>query len=237
MSEDAPEDFEALWSRIKQEITGIQLLWEAVEQVYFRQPLHNGMEHLAVDTPLLYRLMHTAMMESLLIRMSRLMDPAATGKHQNLSLIRLAERIFEKRKSKVNHPESEKAKSLDSELRKQWDGSGLKIIRDKYLSHNDLACSMAGEHTLIIPLSSADIEVMRTLATALREFRCAVGQEISGVPYLDEFVSLQVRREIGALNRRLLLSECFYKLLPDHAFLQDALCKIESGSLEGDEPC
>lgn len=237
MNEVAPEDFEAQWSRIKQEITGIQLLWEAVEQMYLKQPLHNGVEHLAADTPLLYRLIHTAMMESLLMRMSRLMDPAATGNHQNLSLARLAEKMFERCNCGGNQSESEKAKSLDGELRKQWDDSGLKIIRDKYLSHNDLARSIVGEHKLTIPLSSEDVEVMQTLATALREFRRAVGQEILGVSYLDESVSLQVCREIGVLNRSLLAGECFYKLLPDHVFLQDALCKIETGSLEGDAPC
>lgn len=211
---------DVLWPRIKQEITGIQLLLETVEQMYLRSPRQRGIEQLAVDTPLLYGWMQTAMMESLLMRMSRLMDPASTGKRHNLSLARLVGCINE----------------LDAdicELRQQWDASGLKIIRDKYLSHNDLVRFMDEPHTLNIPLSGADILSIKSLADGLRAFRRAANLKISGVDYVDGQLDLKVQREVDLLSRSLLVGEAFYELLPGHDCLQEALTQIEHSGLKG----
>lgn len=224
----ASETADVLWPRIKQEITGIQLLWETVEQMYFRAPRHRGIALLGADTPLLYGLMQTAMMESLLMRMSRLMDPAATGRGQgakpNLSLARLGD-CFQKLDSDV------------CELRQQWDASGLKAIRDKYLSHNDLARTGTEPHSLNIPLLAADVSAMKSLAEGLRAFRRAAQHKMGGAAYLDGSLDLQVQREIDVLSRSLLAGEAFYELLPDHACLQDALQGIEQIDSDKEPPC
>lgn len=214
---DAPE---VLWPRIKQEITGIQLLLDAVEHMYFRSPRQRGMEQLAADTPLLYGLMQTAMMESLLMRMARLMDPASTGKRQNLSLARLGDG-------------TPKLDADVCELRQQWDASGLKIIRDKYLSHNDLARAGTEPHSLNIPLSAADVSAMKSLADGLRTFRRAANLKIGGADYVDGLLDLNVQREIDLLSRSLLAGEAFYELLPEHACLQEALAQIEHSDPKG----
>ncbi len=209
-----------LWQGIKQEITGIQVLLETVEQMYFRSPRQRGMDLLAADAPLLFVTAQTAMMESLLMRMSRLMDPASTGKRHNVSLNRLAgcSPILE---------------ADICELRQQWDASGLKTIRDKYLSHNDLERSMAEAHTLNIPLSDADVSAMQSLANGLRVFRCAANLKISGAAYLDQHLDLCVQREVACLSRSLLAGEAFYKLLPGHPGLQEVLAQIEHQDPKG----
>lgn len=222
---DAPD---VLWPRIKQEITGIQLLLEAVEQLYFRSLLQRGMEQLAADTPLLYGLMQTAMMESLLMRMARLMDPAVTGRGKgaipNLSLARLGDG-------------TPKLDADVCELRQQWVASGLKIIRDKYLSHNDLARAGTEPHSLNIPLSAADVSVMKSLADGLRAFRRAANLKIGGADYVDGLLDLNVQREIDLLSRSLLAGEAFYEFLPEHACLQEALAQIEHGDPKGARAC
>lgn len=208
-----------IWAVISKEITGIQLLWEAVEQMYFKAQPAQGIAALERDTPLLFRLMQTAMMESLLTRMSRLMDPAVSGRgageKPNVGLARLAEADA----SLVGEVGS---------VRSVWDASALRLIRDKYLSHNDLARATTQAHTLNIPLSSPDIDAMRALTSALRDFRRDVHQKLNGSVYLDQSVSAQMVCEIDALNRSLIAGDCFYKLLPDHACLQDALAVVES---------
>ena len=80
MSTQAAPSTPDIWAVISKEITGIQLLWEAVEQMYFKAPPARGIAALESETPLLFRLMQTVLMESLLMRMSRLMDPAASGR-------------------------------------------------------------------------------------------------------------------------------------------------------------
>lgn len=201
-----------LWDILKKEITGIQLLWETVECLYFEEK-GLGISTLAKDVPLLYRLMQTAVMESLVMRMSRLMDPAASGggtEKANLSLRRLAEAC------------SDTAQDVQV-VWDIWNASNLKHVRNKYLSHNGLTRSLSESHTLNIPLDEADVVAMRELASGLREFRRNVHDRLNpGVAYLDESVGLHVQHETEVLNRSLLGSELFFRLLPEHEALQRA---------------
>ena len=70
--------FMELWNIVKKEITGIQLLWETVNGLYF-QPRGKGLATLGQEVPTLFRLTQTVLMESLQMRVSRLMDPANSG--------------------------------------------------------------------------------------------------------------------------------------------------------------
>lgn len=214
-----------LWTLISKEITGIQLLWEAVEQIYFKQPPAKGVALLESETPLLYRLMQTVFMESILMRMSRLMDPAQTGKFENLSLKKLT----------ATDPS---LGSYENLLRQVWDQSDLKHVRDKYLSHNDLANATIQGYTLNIPLSSEHIEAMQSLATGLRSFRLGVHQKLTGVAYVDDSASLQVSREVETLDRSLTAGAWFFGLPPDHPCLQEALAAMVNGKpdIQAKEP-
>ena len=223
MNTQAAPSISNIWAVISKEITGIQLLWEAVEGMYFKQPSRKGLASLDKDAPLLFRLMQTAMMESLLMRMSRLMDPPTTMGKSNLSLDQLtrADQQFDQ---------------AASDLRKAWDRSTLKDIRNKYLSHNDLARSLNEEHTLSIPLSSDDVEAMRGLAVAWRSFRRVVSLKVSGAAYLDETLDGQMSHELDVLNRTMLAGDYFYRLLPEHAFLQEAFAVIEADAAQRMNP-
>ena len=202
-----------LWALTKKEIAGIQLLWETVNGLYFKAN-GKGWQALQADTPTVTHVMQTALMESLLMRVSRLMDPATTGRGQgqmiNLSLKRLVEAD---QNIGVN----------ESAIRVIWDGSGLKAVRDKYLSHNDLNRSMTVDHTLNIPLGSADIEALGQLAEGLRTLRREVSLKLGGVAYVDQGLDAMVQRDIETLGKTLLGGDLFFKLLPEHEFLQRAL--------------
>ena len=182
-----------LWDVINGEITGIQLLWEAVDCLYFKSP-DKGFATLETDTPLLFGLTQTAMMESLLMRIARLMDPAISGKGQgsrpNLSLSQLVSLC------PALAPQ-------ERSVRKLWDDSSLKRIRDKYLSHNDLAEIQKAGHKLSIPLQTEDIEALRALASDLRALRRSAPHQLNNGAYLDESLDLQIQREIGTLGNLL----------------------------------
>ena len=198
-----------LWDVIKKEITGIQLLWETVNGMYFK-PLGRDWQALQTDVPLLIHLTQTALMESLLMRVSRMLDPAATGKNTNLSLKQLVAADA----------------SIDADekvIRAIWDGSGLVDVRNKYLSHNDLTQSLSTAHTLNIPLEPLDIGALEALADGMRALRRNVNQKLGGMAYLDQGLDAQIRREIETLGKVLLGGEQFFKLLPDHACLQQAI--------------
>ncbi len=206
-----------LWAVIKKEITGIQLLWETVNGLYFR-PQGKDWQALQTDVPLLIRLTQTALMESLLMRVSRLMDPATgrgPGQMTNLSLKRLVKA----------DPTLDKDEAA---IRVTWNGAGLKTVRDKYLSHNDLTRSMGTDHTLNIPLEPTDIEALRQLAEALRTLRRNVNPKLGAGAYVDQALDSQVKREIEVLGERLLGGKRFFELLPDHPVLQSALLVFEA---------
>lgn len=202
-----------LWAVLIKEIVGIQVLWETVERVHL-DPEGQALSALAEDTPLLYRLIQTALMESILVRLSRLMDPANSGRKDgdrpNLSLQRLV---------------ALEPGVTDDEIvvRSLWNGCNLKTLRDKYLSHNDLTRSLTEPHTLNIPLEPADIEAMRELVASLRHFRREVHRRLNdGVAYLDESARVEVQCDVDTLNRSLLAAQLFFGLLPHHEILQQA---------------
>lgn len=201
-----------LWNRIKKEITGIQLLWEVVNGLYF-QPGHASLTGLPSNAPLVFPLIQTALVESLLMRMSRLMDPPVSGKGDgrklNLSLKRLVDTT----------PYIAKA---ENQLRGIWDGAGLKDVRDKYLSHNDLHRALTVDHTINIPLQAADIEALQALASGLREFRRSINHKLADAPYLDHSLDFQVSTELKVLGNMMQAGELFFKLLPDQDVLQHA---------------
>lgn len=203
-----------LWAVIKKEITGIQLLWETVNGLYI-QPRGEGWRALQTDAPLLVHLTQTAIMESLLMRVSRLMDPDTTGKLTNLSLKQLVI-------ADVSTDADEKA------LRTVWERSGLVDVRNKYLSHNDLDRLMTVDQTLNIPLESADIEALRQLAEGLRTLRRNVNLKLGAGAYVDQALDLQVKREIEVLEKTILGGIRFFELLPEHPVLQQALVALEA---------
>lgn len=217
-----------IWTVIKKEITGIQLLWETVNGLYF-QPQGTEWRTLEADVPLLFHLTQTALMESLLMRVSRMLDPAATGKLKNLSLKQLVA-------ADANIDADEKA------IRAIWDSSGLAGIRNKYLSHNDLERSLTEKHTLMteehalmtkghalnIPLSFENINALKALAEGLRELRRNVTQKLSQCAYVDQLLDAQSLRDIEVLGKSLLGGRLFFELLPDQPVLQQAFSSAEA---------
>jgi hypothetical protein len=201
-----------LWVVLKKEITAIQLLWSAIDELYIKPP-GNGLKTLQSFMPELFGMMQTAFMESLLLRVSRLMDPAKTGRgtnsYFNLSLQRLVSLDV-------------CAKEDEILIRTMWDASGLRSIRDKYLSHNDLNWSMTEDHTLTIPLNEEDIIEMRKLAEGLREFRRSVNQKLTGLPYVDQNLDSLIQCQVNGLNTALLAGDTFFNLLPRHEQIQQA---------------
>lgn len=214
--EPAPTTQE-LWTLINKEATGILLVWELVDGLYFK-PGRKGLAALSQDSPLFLRLVQTVLMESLLMRVSRLMDPANSGRREgdrpNLSLRRLSESD-----SRLSEPEKA--------VLKIWNTSGMKTVRDKYLSHNDLVRSLSEPHTLNIPLEAADIEALRALAKGLRELRRIDHHQLTGTAYLDESLDVQVQRDLCVLDHSLLGGDLFFDLLPDCEILQRAWQEAE----------
>jgi len=204
-----------LWGLIKKEITGIQLVWEMVNRLYF-QPLGKGWSSQGQDAPLLFGLTQTIYIESLLIRVARLMDRASSdnkGQQRNLSWKRLI------------NLESSIGTEVES-VREIWESSALKRIRDKYLSHNDLGRLMTEEHSLNIPLKTADIKVLRQLVEGLLESLQTVNSKLTGASYVHEGLSIQVQFEVNQLENTLLGGRLFFSLLPEYECLQQAWSEV-----------
>lgn len=204
---------EKVWSLVKKEIAGIQVIWEAANDLFF-QPQGEGWRSFRLDTPLLFGLTQTVYIESLVMRVARLMDSSSRGKQQNLSLARMS----------LLAPELATDEATVCGI---WDGSGLIQIRNKYLSHNDLTRQLAVDHTVNIPLAPSEIGALRELVEALLAFQQAANLKLQGARYLHEGLSIRVQAEVQVLSKRLLGGEQFFKLLPEHECLQLALAEVE----------
>lgn len=188
---------EILWPRIKQELAGIQLMWGSLDGLFFSANDKPGLSWLHAEVALLSGLMQTSMMESLLMRIARLMDPAASGKGhrggENLSLRALAKA----------HPSLiDQVKTLTS----IWDDSNLKRLRDKYLSHNDLQRSHFEQPTINMPMTAADVAGLSGLVDSLLEFRKAANHVTVGAAYLDGALTLHLDRQVDTLDRMLTIA-------------------------------
>lgn len=193
---------ENLLAIINKEIIGIQLLWEALDGLFFKLS-GEGLAALESNAPLFFRLIQTALMESLLMRVSRLMDPKVDGKSENLCLATLVDKV-------PAIADDVKA------VQKIWKDSELKMARNKYLSHNDLVRSLKEEHTLNIPLEPADIAVLGTLVDHLRKLRKCANLKLTNTAYIDQHLDAKVRYELDVMDKLLVGGEQFFKLLPDH---------------------
>lgn len=200
-TETTPPTAAELWVVIKKEITGIQLLWETVNGLYFQQ---QGQEWRALrdDTPLLIHWTQTALMESLLMRVFRLLDKPKTMGRTNLSLKQLV-------------IADASIASDELAIHTIWEGSGLKVVRHRYLSHNDLHRAFTEEHTLNIPLEPTDIEALRQLVEGLRKLRRDVNPKLGAGPYVDQIEDLKIQNEIELLGRVIAAGNQFFKELPD----------------------
>jgi hypothetical protein len=199
-----------LWVVLEKEITGILLQWIAIDELCVKLP-GNGLKTLRSDVPQLYGMMQSAFMESLLMRVSRLMDPDRTGKSTNLSLEQLVSRdacISEDEKS----------------IRTVWNASGLKTVRDKYLGHNDLNRLMTEDHLLTIPLTEENISELGKLVEGLRNFRRRVNLKLIDADCVDQKTETMIRVQIEWLNNSLLGGKVFFDLLKscDYEHIQQA---------------
>jgi hypothetical protein len=161
---------EEVWSLVKKEIAGIQVIWEAANDLFF-QPQGEGWRSFGLDTPLLFGLTQTVYIESLVMRIARLMDPSSSGRsgeRQNLSLARMFSLAPE-------------LATGEGTIRSLWDGSGLSQIRNKYLSHNDLTRQLAVDNTVNIPLAAGEIGALKELVEALLAFQQAANLQATCV--------------------------------------------------------
>jgi hypothetical protein len=156
--------------------------------------------------------------EALLIRVARLLDPAESGrgteKRSNLSLKRLKELA----------PQIE---SHVSTVQGMWDGSALKHLRNRYLSHNDLESLQTSEHTFNLPLQAADIDLLGNLVKAVMKLCRTVNPVLTDADYSARSLSTTMEANLRVLNNTLQGGELFFELLPKHEFLKEALCKAD----------
>lgn len=204
-----------LWELIKKEITGIQLLWETMSGLY----LDDGSDQWRVideSAPVFFRLTLSAYMESLLTRISRLMDPARDGKdRENLTLARIATLV----------PAC--APSV-TKLRGSWSDSSLVPLRNKYLSHNDLTRIQSEPHALNMLLSGEDIARIRDLVSGLVDLRAAINMQLGLGPSLDAAIRKRAEFERRVLCRTLAGSRLFFELLPESDVLQHAWHEVDT---------
>jgi hypothetical protein len=201
-----------IWSMLKMEIAGIQLLWEVIEGLT-SDNLHSQ-KIMAENAPCFWGLTTAIYLESLISRVSRLMDPPATGSHKNISLARLAtlDKNFE-------------AEVL--RFRSDWESSALDELRNKLLAHNDYDRFTTSSHTVNLPITSEDLASLGAFVNRLLSLRNSINKSLGGASVLNAPVApLDCKPE--TVFRLLSAGNLFFNLLPENEQLQRAYIHLNA---------
>lgn len=118
---------------VEQEVDWLQLKWSVFRDLFDRGP--ERLEMLNTVAPNFFHIVHRFLFEDAMLHLCRLTDPPKTGRYENLTMMRLSERVSDViLKASVmagaDHVQKE------CEFARRW--------RDKRLAHTDLKVFRAG---------------------------------------------------------------------------------------------
>jgi len=172
-----PDSNQEIHDAIKQEMNAVWAYIHAYSEL-FEHPDQRRMELLEETAPSFFALVQTALIECVLIRMARLMDPQESGRNnanQNLSF----DRLFS---SCTDASDLAEAAVQFAEVCRDWQGikyRQLKEYRNKVQAHNDFPTIKGAPSLINTKLDLDDVKLIKelfcdlwkVLATAHMAFR------------------------------------------------------------------
>lgn len=216
--EATDQKIDDIWSMLKKEIAGIQLLWEIIEGLTKDDSRHQKV--MKESAPRFWGLTTAVYLESLISRFSRLMDPQATGSYQNVSLARLGlyQHLNERIKVKI------------FSIQNQWKSSAVDVLRNKLLAHNDFERFKTTRHTINLPITQQDLTELGTFVGQLFSLRNEINRALGGASVLNTPIASPDCNP-ASVFRQLIAGDLFFTFLPESEQLQQAWMRQE-GSTE-----
>ena len=88
---DMPESMKDLFSELKNEILWLHARWKIYRQLFAHSA--RRIDLLNQSARVFFIIVHTTLLDEIQISFGKITDPALTGKHENLSLDQLQERV------------------------------------------------------------------------------------------------------------------------------------------------
>ena len=205
-----------IWSMLKKEISGIQLLWEIIEELT-SDNLHSQ-KIMAENAPCFWGLTTAIYLESLISRLSRLMDPQTTRSHKNISFARL---------TSCHQYLDKKIGAEISKFQDEWKSSVLDVLRNKLLAHNDYDRFTTSNHTVNLPITSEDLASLGAFVKRLLTLRNSINTSLGGASVLNvPLAPLDCKPD--TVFRLLNAGNLFFNLLPENEQLQRAYIHLNA---------
>jgi hypothetical protein len=155
-----PLCLEAVWAHAK---------WDVFEELYATE---GRLELLRVSAAGFFSILQDVLFDDVLLAISRLTDPRGFGNRENLTLDHLGEYLGRAGLT----TEQTRFEAILAQLR--IDAAAIRTLRNKVLSHRDLAAALAGGRG-IAAIRATEVRVaLRHLADALNLFERAVGKPV-----------------------------------------------------------
>ncbi|MBA4020280.1 MAG: hypothetical protein C0483_24225 [Pirellula sp.] len=161
--ESTASDEEKLWKAVSEEVIYAHAYWKLYEGLF-----RKSKETIAVLNKVAgfgWRAIHDSLVSSIILRLTRVMDPARNGKNENLSLARLVDVA-------IIGKDEETVCKLKADLdRIKVELESLKFHRDKRLAHNDLECRLDKKLAPALPP-----ELFQTALASISEVMNEIGK-------------------------------------------------------------
>jgi len=176
-----PAKLRPSWTFLHTQVIWLHGRWELFNQLYGKSP--ERMDFLNRTAPTFFALLQGILLNDLQLTLSKLADPATTGKRRNLTLETLLEEI-------KNLPEPQLAAQLTPLLEHyRAASSGTRVRRNKDIAHFDFAVQVSGGGEAAALPGPSRKEIDAALK-ALREFMTTLFGHFEGKHMLYEAFSL-----------------------------------------------
>jgi hypothetical protein len=185
----APEPIATLFGALERHVVGVHKIWYTFEHLYERDENRALLNDFA---PEFFRQMEYILVENLILRIARLLDPATSAKHKNCSLARLREDLA----SVIDF----NARVLLGIVlhRTKTLAVPLLDLRHKVIAHSEYTRAVA-PGDLLFPLRSDDVDA---ILAGLRDFMNTVTSVFQSTPaVLFEWIPAEGANELMAQLR------------------------------------
>jgi hypothetical protein len=161
---DMPESTKDVFNELKNEILWLHARWKIYRQLFAHSA--RRVDLLNRSARVFFIIVHATLLDEIQISFGKLTDPARTGKHENLSLDQLQERV-----------EGLDDTDFSARLRKMLDGIHdkcrvFRIRRNKRLAHFDLDTSLQLEGE---PLPGVSRQMIEDALSLIRKYMNTIG--------------------------------------------------------------
>ena len=185
---DMPESIKDVFDELKNEILWLHAQWKIYRQLFAHSA--RRVDLLNRSARVFFIIVHATLLDEIQLSLGKLTDPARTGKHENLSLAQLQERVETLGDQALSSQLNEILVELCGDrnnLDKPGKCKAIRIRRNKRLAHFDLDTSLQLDAE---PLPGISRQMIEDALSLIRKYMNTIGIRLSQTETAYERVTM-----------------------------------------------